>query len=191
MKVENAMARRAVFLDRDGVVVIPTFRDGRSYAPTSLEQFKVYPDAAQSVRRLKQAGYKVVVVTNQPDVGAGRAAQSVVEEMHARLECQMPLDAIMVCYHTKDQNCDCRKPKPGLLRQAAAEMDIDLVSSVMVGDRASDVEAGVRAGCRTVFIDRGYTTELRPEQADRTVTSLAGATDWILLLDTSTVGADA
>lgn len=191
MKVEDAMACRAVFLDRDGVLVIPTVRDGRSYAPTSLEQFEVYPDAMQSVWRLKQAGYRVVVVTNQPDVGAGRAAQSMVEEMHARLEREMPLDAIMVCYHTKDQNCDCRKPRTGLLMQAAVEMEIDLASSVMVGDRASDVEAGMRAGCRTVFIDRGYTAELRPEQTDRTVTSLAGATDWILSFDTSTVGVDA
>lgn len=185
------MACRAVFLDRDGVLVIPTFRDGRSYAPTSLEQFEVYPDAAQSVRRLKRAGYKVVVVTNQPDVGAGRTAQSMVEEMHARLEREMPLDAIMVCYHTKDQNCDCRKPRPGLLMQAAAEMEIDLASSIMVGDRASDVQAGMRAGCRTAFIDRGYTAELRPEQTDRTVTSLAGATDWILSLDTNIVGGEA
>jgi len=191
VKVEDAMACRAVFLDRDGVLVIPTVRDGRSYAPTSLEQFEVYPDAMQSVWRLKQAGYRVVVVTNQPDVGAGRAAQSMVEEMHARLEREMPLDAIMVCYHTKDQNCDCRKPRTGLLMQAAVEMEIDLASSVMVGDRASDVEAGMRAGCRTVFIDRGYTAELRPEQTDRTVTSLAGATDWILSFDTSTVGVDA
>lgn len=176
------MACRAVFLDRDGVLVIPEFRDGRSYAPTSLEKFAVYPDAAPSVRRLKQAGYKVVVVTNQPDVGAGRVARSVVEEMHARLESEMAPDAIKACYHTKEQDCDCRKPKPGMLLEAASEMNIDLGASVMVGDRASDIEAGARAGCLTAFIDLGYTSELPPENPDRKVESLAAATDWILSL---------
>ena len=183
------MACRAVFLDRDGVLVTPIFRDGRSFAPTSLAQFAVYADAAPSVRRLKDAGYKVVVVTNQPDVGAGKVAQATVEDMHARLEREMPLDAIKTCYHTRDQNCDCRKPKPGMLSEAAREFDIDLTDSVMVGDRASDVEAGVSAGCRTVFIDLGYTAEPKPTQADSIVGSLEAATNWILAQNAGSVGA--
>jgi D-glycero-D-manno-heptose 1,7-bisphosphate phosphatase len=170
----------AVFLDRDGVLVIPRFRDGRSFAPTSLEEFAVYPDAASSVRRLKLAGFKVVVVTNQPDVGERKVSREIVEEMNARLCREMPIDAIKACYHTKIENCACRKPRPGMLVEAAAELDIDLRASVMVGDRASDVEAGTRAGCRTVFIDLDYTAELRPAQVDHVVASLAGATDWIL-----------
>ena len=135
------MASRAAFLDRDGVLVVPTFRDGRRFAPTSLEEFAIYPGAAQSVMRLKQAGFKIVVVTNQPDVGAGLVERSVVEEMHARLKREMPLDDIKVCFHTTEQNCHCRKPKPGMLQAAAAELDLDLAESVMVGDRVSDIEA--------------------------------------------------
>lgn len=179
----RATASRAVFLDRDGVLVVPTFRDGRSYAPTSLAEFAIYPDAAASVRRLKNAGYKVVVVTNQPDVGAGKVSREIVEQMNARLEREMPLDAIKTCYHTREQNCDCRKPRPGMLQEAARELDIDLSASLMVGDRASDVEAGASAGCRTIFIDLGYTSEPRPTSATAEASSLATATDWIIAQD--------
>jgi D-glycero-D-manno-heptose 1,7-bisphosphate phosphatase len=176
------MAHRAVFLDRDGVLVIPKFGDGRSYAPRTLEEFAIYPDAAECVTRMKNAGYKVIVVTNQPDVGAGFVARDVVESMHRRLLREMPLDAIKTCYHAKDQSCACRKPQPGLLIEAAEDMRVDLKKSVMVGDRASDVDAGFRAGCRTAFIDLGYTAEAKPAHADCFAASLAAATDWVLSL---------
>ena len=167
-------------MDRDGVLVVPMFRDGRSFAPRTLTEFAIFPEAAQCVRRLKSAGFKVVVVSNQPDVGAGRVTREVVDEMNARLRESMPLDAVKVCYHTREQRCACRKPLPGMLLEAALEMDIDLSSSIMVGDRATDVEAGARAGCRTAFIDLGYSAEAWPERPDKVVASLGEATDWIL-----------
>ena len=151
--------RRAIFLDRDGVLVRPEFRDGRSFAPTSLADFFIYPDAPAALAELKGLGFDLIVVTNQPDVGAGRVAEDVVVEMHARLRRDLPIDDIKVCYHTREMNCACRKPKPGLLLEAAAQRAIDLGSSIMVGDRASDIEAGRAAGCRTAFIDLGYTAE--------------------------------
>jgi D-glycero-D-manno-heptose 1,7-bisphosphate phosphatase len=173
---------KAVFLDRDGVLVIPDFRDGRSFAPKSLQEFAVYPDAVSSVDQLKKAGFKVVVVSNQPDVGAGLVGLEVIEEMNDRLRRMMPLDAIKVCYHTNEQHCTCRKPSPGMLLEAAAELAVDLSASIMVGDRASDVEAGARAGCRTAFIDLGYTAEQLPASPDKIAASLAEATQWILSL---------
>jgi len=175
-------SRRAVFLDRDGVLVIPLFRDGRSFAPRSLAEFAIYPEAPRCVDRLRRAGFKVVVVSNQPDVGAGRVAREVVDEMNARLRRAMPLDAVKVCYHTKEERCACRKPRPGLLLDAATEIGVDLSASIMVGDRASDIEAGARAGCRTAFVDLGYAAESRPASPDQVVTSLGEATDWILSL---------
>lgn len=169
----------AVFLDRDGVIVVPEFRDGRSFAPTQIEQFQIYSSAAEHLHRLKNAGYRIVVVTNQPDIGRGIIPVAIVDEMHRRLCEELPIDLIKVCAHTTADGCKCRKPKPGMLLEAAAELGIDLSRSFMVGDRKSDVEAGRAAGCRTVFIDLGY-TEPRPCDMDVTVRSIKEAADAIL-----------
>ncbi|WP_448951159.1 D-glycero-alpha-D-manno-heptose-1,7-bisphosphate 7-phosphatase [Labrys neptuniae] len=170
----------AVFLDRDGVLVIPTFRDGRSFAPTSLEDFEIYPDARDCLDRLKAAGFLLVVATNQPDVGKGLVARGVVDEMHRRLLAALPLDGIKVCFHRQDEGCLCRKPQPYLLLEAAHEMDIDLSASIMIGDRASDIEAGRAAGCHTIHIDWGYTAEPAPKDVDIVAANLTEAIDRLL-----------
>lgn len=177
----EAMGSRAIFLDRDGVLVVPEIRDGRSFAPRSLEDFRFYDGAAATARRLKDAGYKLIVVTNQPDVGNGLVEKSTVEEMHRRLRENIPVDAIEVCYHKQTDNCDCRKPRPGMLKRAAERLQIDCHRSVMVGDRASDVAAGQAAGCKTVFVDLKY-REARPERPDYVVTSFDEAADVILAM---------
>jgi len=170
---------RAVFLDRDGVLVIPEFRAGRSYAPRRLEDFRLYPEAASSLRKLKRAGFLLAVVTNQPDVGHGLIARSEVDAMHEVMCRQLPLDAIKACYHRQADDCGCRKPRPGMLIEAAGELGIDLGESFMVGDRGSDVEAGRAAGCTTVFIDLGYDGP-KPDAADHVVHSIAEAADAII-----------
>lgn len=172
-------AKRAVFLDRDGVLVVPEFRGGRSFAPTGLEDYRFYADAPQALSRLKMVGFTLVVVTNQPDVGNGLLSQAVADEMHERLRNAMPVDMVKACFHAQTANCDCRKPKPGMLMEAARELGIDLKQSYMVGDRASDIEAGEAAGCRTVFIDLEY-SERRPAAPTFTVRSVAEAADRIL-----------
>jgi D-glycero-D-manno-heptose 1,7-bisphosphate phosphatase len=172
--------RRAVFLDRDGVLVIPGFRDGRSFAPLGLEEYRLYREAEPCLNQLKQAGFALIVVTNQPDVGAGRVPREIVEEMHQHLFASLPVDAIKACFHVEQDRCDCRKPRPGMLFTAARELGIDLAASFMIGDRPSDIEAGAAAGCRTVFIDLGYTTEKPPDRPNHVVKSLAEATMWIL-----------
>jgi len=170
---------RAVFLDRDGVLVVPEFRDGRSYAPRSLADFRIYEDAATATATMKAAGYRLVVVTNQPDVGHGRATLSDVEEMHRRLGAALPLDAIEACYHRHIDACDCRKPKPGMLRRAGKRLGIDYAQSFMVGDRASDIAAGKAVGCRTIFIDLNYVDE-PSDGADFIVCSLAEAAEIVV-----------
>jgi D-glycero-D-manno-heptose 1,7-bisphosphate phosphatase len=172
-------ARAAVFLDRDGVLVIPEFRGGRSYAPVTIATFRLYDSAARQLGRLKEAGYLLVVVTNQPDVGRGIIAPGVLDEMHDRLAAALPVDLITSCIHEAKDACACRKPKPGMLLAAAEQLNIDLSASIMVGDRASDIEAGCAAGCRTVFIDLGY-DEPRPAQCDFMVRSLGEAVDAVL-----------
>ena len=150
------MVARAVFADRDGVLCANMMRDGRPVAPTRLEDFRLLPGVEESVRALKSAGYLVIVVTNQPDVGTGRTPQAIVEAMHDVIRSRLDVDDIKVCFHTNGDNCACRKPKPGMLLEAAAERGIDLPASYVVGDRWSDVVAGREAGCVTIFVNYGY-----------------------------------
>ena len=171
--------KRAVILDRDGVLVRSLMRDGKPKVPRSLDEFEILPDAAAALGALKDAGFLLLVVTNQPDVGHGKVARATVEAMHRRLQDALPLDAILVCYHRQADDCECRKPRPGMLRQAAGDFTIDTTASYMVGDRWSDMVVGKSQGCYTVFIDRRY-QERRPEDADAEVRSLAEAAAVIL-----------
>lgn len=154
---------RAVFLDRDGVINRTLERDRKPFAPTKLDEFEIYPEVPAACRRLKQAGFLLVVATNQPDVGRGTLKQETVETIHAEMCRQLPLDRVEACYHPGKglSHCDCRKPKPGMLLHAARELNIDLAQSWMVGDRWRDVECGHAAGCRTIFVDHGYAEELK------------------------------
>ena len=147
---------KAVFLDRDGVINRTFVRQGRPYAPRQAAQFEILPGVPEAIQTFKRAGYFVVVVTNQPDVATGAVSQAVIEEMHDHLRDETSVDAIKVCYHTDKHQCDCRKPKPGMLLETAHEQSLCLSDSWMIGDRWSDVEAGRRAGCKTVWIRSNY-----------------------------------
>lgn len=171
--------RPAVFLDRDGVIVVPEFRDRRSFAPKRLEDFRFYPEAAASLQRLKGAGFLLAVITNQPDVGNGLIARSEVDAMHETMTRELPVDAVKACFHRQGDGCNCRKPKPGMILEAAVELGVNLNKSFMVGDRSSDVEAGRAAGCATVFIDLGY-DEPAPHAPDYVVRSITEAADVII-----------
>jgi D-glycero-D-manno-heptose 1,7-bisphosphate phosphatase len=170
--------RRAVFLDRDGVLNRPVVRDGKPYPPSSVEDFVILPDVPEACTRLKQHGFLLVVATNQPDVGRGTQSRESVEAMHALLVRALPIDRVEVCYDSGETASDCRKPAPGMLLRAAADCDIDLGASFMVGDRWRDVDCGKAAGCQTVFINRGYDEQLR-SQPDYRASSLLDAAQWI------------
>jgi D-glycero-D-manno-heptose 1,7-bisphosphate phosphatase len=176
---------RAVFLDRDGVINPSVVRDGKPYPPSTIEDFEIYPEVAEACRRLKKAGYLLVVATNQPDVGRGTQSQAVVEAMHAKMCAALPIDRVEVCYHSGHSPCACRKPSPGMLLQAAQALSIDLFRSFMVGDRWRDIDCGHAAGCVTVFIDRGYSEELR-QKPDFIAKNLGLAADLILAQPSST-----
>jgi D-glycero-D-manno-heptose 1,7-bisphosphate phosphatase len=171
----------AIFLDRDGVLNEPVVQDGKPYSPATLEQFRIYPEALDSLNRLKRAGVLLVVVTNQPEVGRGTLSACTVDAMHARLLSSLPLDRIEVCYDDGvDVDSEFRKPKPGMILAAAAALGIDVGLSFLVGDRWRDIDAGARAGCRTVFIDRGWRESLRTTP-DFACASLTDATNFILM----------
>jgi transaldolase len=171
---------RAVFLDRDGVINRAIVRDGKPYPPADLSQLEVLPGVAEAMGRLRVAGYRLIVVTNQPDVTRGAQTRETVEAIHAELLARgLPIDDFRVCYHDDGDGCDCRKPKAGLLLAAARAENLDLAASFLVGDRWRDVEAGKRAGCTTVFVNNGYAEPERSQPHVR-VRSLAEAADWIL-----------
>jgi D-glycero-D-manno-heptose 1,7-bisphosphate phosphatase len=170
---------RAVFLDRDGVINGVVLRAGRPHPPASLAELVILPGVPQALTRLKAAGYVLVVVSNQPDVARGVTPLAQVEAMHAVLRAHLPLDAILTCVHDDADRCPCRKPRPGLILQAAQQLHLDCERSHLVGDRWRDIEAGRRAGCRTYFIDRGY-DEPAPHLPDFRVGSLLEASRIIL-----------
>jgi D-glycero-D-manno-heptose 1,7-bisphosphate phosphatase len=178
-----AATNRSVFLDRDGVLNRPVVRDGLPFPPANANEFELYPDVAEGCRQLKEAGFLLIVVTNQPDVGRATQTRESVEAMHARLRTAVPsLDAIEVCYHAGERNgdpCDCRKPKPGMLLRAAAGHDVDLKRSFLIGDRWRDVDCAHAAGCRSIFIDHGYREALR-QKPDFTVQSFSEAVATVL-----------
>jgi len=170
---------RAVFLDRDGVINRAVVRDGKPYPPSDLADLEILPGVADAMQLLKEAGWLLIVVTNQPDVARGTTSRADVEEIHLRLRQFLPIDEFRTCYHDSGDECNCRKPLPGALLAAADAHGIDLASSYMVGDRWRDTEAGERAGCKTIFLDYGY-DEKQPDKFNYRVRSLAEAADLIL-----------
>jgi D-glycero-D-manno-heptose 1,7-bisphosphate phosphatase len=177
MGVDKIVAR-AVFLDRDGVINRAPVRDGKPFSPQSSAALELEEGAADGLRKLAEAGFRLIVVTNQPDVARGTQTEEAVEAIHEQLRKTLPLDEIIACYHDGDA-CDCRKPKPGSLLDAARRHGLELDRSFMVGDRWRDVEAGQRAGCRCLFVDHGY-REQQPAGAFVRVSSLLAAAEWIL-----------
>ena len=168
-----------VFLDRDGVLSIPLERGGKGYAPRVFSDFKLYPDATEAVTRLVQNDWSVVVVTNQPDVGAGLITQSELDTMHDFLRNHVPVAEILVCPHIAADLCECRKPKAGLLLEASEGLSFGDRPRWMVGDRDSDVAAGDSFDCNTIFIDRKWSDE-KGDKADFRVGSLTEAVDTVL-----------
>lgn len=149
------MKPRAVFLDRDG-----TINEEMGYI-NHLSRFRLLPEAAPAIRRLNEGGFKVVVVTNQSGAARGYFPASLVAEVHKHMLALLAregarVDAIYTCLHAPEAGCPCRKPKPGLLLQAAQDLDLDLSRSFMVGDRYLDIETAARAGVKGILVLTGY-----------------------------------
>jgi D-glycero-D-manno-heptose 1,7-bisphosphate phosphatase len=167
----------AVFLDRDGVLVREIVVDGAALAPLQLEDFHLVDDAPAQVDRLHRAGYLCVVFTNQPEVARGLLPLSTLEEMHRQLRDATAVDDILVCPHVDSDACECRKPRPGMLLEAARRAKIALHDSFVIGDRWRDVDAGRAVGCYSILIERPYSN---CSTADARVSNLSSAVDVIL-----------
>ena len=172
--------KQAVFFDRDGVLNEAVIRDGKPYPPASADALRVTPGAAAGLGRLRSAGLPLVVVTNQPDVARGAQDRAAVDAIHERLRRELPIDHVLSCFHDDADGCACRKPKPGLILEGAARCGADPGRSFLVGDRWRDIEAGQAAGCKTVWIDRGYRERGPAAPPDARVATLDEAVAWIL-----------
>jgi D-glycero-D-manno-heptose 1,7-bisphosphate phosphatase len=180
---EHEIRRRAVFLDRDGVINKAIVREGRPYPPAEVKDFEIYEEVAAGCTRLAAAGYSLVVVTNQPDVARGTQTRAAVDAMHRKMLDALPqITRVEVCWHAGadwGDSCDCHKPEPGMVLRAAKALDIDLSLSFLIGDRWRDVDCGHNAGCRTIFVDRNYAEALR-QPPDWTVKSFGQAVEVIM-----------
>jgi len=170
---------RAVFLDRDGVINRTIARNGVTHPPERLEEFEFLPGVTEAARELEEAGFTLLVATNQPDVARGKQSREEVEAMNDLVRRTLPVREVWTCYHDNADSCTCRKPKPGLLTEAAKKWGVDLSKSYMVGDRWSDIVAGQAAGCQTVLVLTPFSGPERC-QPDRIVRDLPEAADWIL-----------
>ena len=171
--------KRAVFLDRDGVINRCVIRERKPYPPSSIHELEILPGVPEALEKLRESGFLLICVTNQPDVARGTQKREAVEAIHKFLRKSLCLDEILVCYHDDNDRCRCRKPLPGMLLDAAERFSIVLEESFMIGDRWRDIEAGRRADCTTVLIDYHY-AETERCQPHVCVSSLPEAVDWIL-----------
>ena len=170
--------RPAVFLDRDGVINRTTVRGDTPYPPNTVDEVEILPGVPEALRRLKAAGLPLIVVTNQPDVARGTQTRDAVGAINAELRRRLPIDAVLSCYHDDADDCRCRKPRPGLLIDAAERFHVDLRRGFLVGDRWRDTEAGRLAGCTTILLRRLYSGDRA--RADFEAADMAAAAEIIV-----------
>ena len=169
----------AVFLDRDGVLNLAYTVNGKPFPPSNLEELILIDGVIDSVKKLKNSGLKVIVITNQPDIRNGKTTFNLVNKIHNEISKLAGLEHFYVCHHAEEDQCECRKPKPGLLTQAARELNLNLTKSFLVGDRWRDIHAGQAVGCKNYFINYNYDEPL-PQPPYTEVISLSAAVELIL-----------
>tara|TARA_B100000886_G_C20415368_1_gene489050 strand:+ start:780 stop:1292 length:513 start_codon:yes stop_codon:yes gene_type:complete len=169
---------RCVFLDRDGVINYSKIIHGKPYAPTKFKEFKLIEGVKEGLEIIKEKNFKICVFTNQPDVKLISNMKQEVIRMHEFLLKTLPIDHIDVCFHNKEDNCLCRKPKIGMLIRSAKKIQVNLTQSLVVGDRWSDIQAGQNAGCKCYFIDYKY----KEQQPKQPFTKIPNLKDFALLI---------
>ena len=177
-----ALVKSAVFIERDGVLNRVRVTRNHPGSPTTLEDFVINPAAADCLQRLKAGGLVVVVTTNQPGLSRGTLSRRDLDLMHARLRRALPVDEIMVCPHDEMDHCPCRKPKAGLITEAAFMWRVDLARSYVLSDKWQDAEAARTANCTSVLVESPW---IGSGHHDFILPSLQAATEKILQLHTA------
>jgi D-glycero-D-manno-heptose 1,7-bisphosphate phosphatase len=170
---------KAVFLDRDGVINNVIFRNGNNLkpiAPWSMKEFRLIPGIEKPLLDLSKSGFKLFIVTNQPDIGNGVISQAFVEMVNENILSNLPIDEIKICPHVDLNGCDCRKPKSGMITSLAKKWDIDCKESFMIGDTWKDIESGKKTCATTILLEKHYNTNV---EADYTASNLSQAVEII------------
>lgn len=176
---------KAIFLDRDGILNNAILIDGKPYPPRTIKDVVISNGIVEKLSRLKEKGFLLIGVTNQPDVVRGDTTRKLVESINSYIKSELRLDALYVCYHDDKDNCLCRKPKPGLILNALKKYQISATLSYMVGDRWKDIEAGKRAGCKTIWVNNFYLEEYKSSEPSYTCANPADAFQWIITKESS------
>lgn len=171
--------KRAVFLDRDGIINEVIRINNKPYPPDSLSTFRLISGVSEKLKQLRDAGYLLFVITNQPDVARGKTPRHIIEEIHKFISEEILLEEIFCCYHDDKDDCTCRKPRPGFFLEAEKKWGVDLSNSFMVGDRWKDIEAAENARVNSIFVDYNY-DEPKPISQQFTTGSPLEALTYIL-----------
>ena len=166
--------KRAVFLDRDGVINRSIVVRGVPTPPTNIQNVEILEGVKEAIELMRGHGLIPIVITNQPDVARGKVSQNRVEKINSFIGSTVNIEEFYTCFHDDLDKCECRKPAPGLIFQASMKLGVDIPNSYLVGDRWKDIEAGQKAGCKTFFIDYSY-SEKRPKKPFQRVSSLLEA----------------
>jgi len=178
MGVGSKIKNKAIFLDRDGVLNKAIVKNRKPYPPSSIEELEILPGVYEGIQLLKNSGFKLIVITNQPDVARGSSTKEIVEEINNAIIKQLKVDEVICCFHDDSENCDCRKPQPGMIYQAVNKWNIDLSLSYLVGDRWRDIQTAKNIGLNSILINYDY--DEKKINADFECNNLEEAANFIL-----------
>ena len=176
---KRTIKNKAIFFDRDGVLNEVKLIQNKPHPPQIVDELVFMSNARNSILKLKKKGFYLLCVTNQPDYERGKQKKEIIEEFNEKVKTFFCLDEIFTCWHSKDGICNCRKPLPGLINTASSIYNIDKSKSYLIGDRKKDIISGLKAGCKTIFIDYNYNEE-KPLKANYFANSTIDAVQWIL-----------
>jgi len=170
----NKTKKIAVFLDRDGVINEVVFHKevNKPSSPWKFEEFEMFLDIKKPLKKLKKLGYYLFIISNQPDISRGFIEEGTTEKINQIIYKKLPIDEIITCPHDDAHNCNCRKPKPGMINILAKKYDIDKTKSFLIGDSWKDIEAGKSAGLKCILL---YTPYNKSVDADFRAKKLDGA----------------
>lgn len=153
---------KAFFFDRDGILNKSILKKNKPYSPRNLRELILNFELVEFIKKLKKKNFKIIVITNQPDIKSGKLSKYTLRIINLIIKKKFYIDDFFICIHGRNENCHCRKPKPGLIIKASKKWNINLKESFFVGDRLKDMRAGEIVGCNTIFIDYDY-DETKPK----------------------------
>jgi D-glycero-D-manno-heptose 1,7-bisphosphate phosphatase len=164
-KTEKTKKNKAIFLDRDGVINHVLYHEGvnKPSSPWKFEEFQLYNGVEKPLEELRKMGFLLLIISNQPDISKGKIEEGMTEKVNKIIFEKLPIQDILICPHEDRHNCNCRKPKPGMIIELSKKWNVDIGKSFLIGDRWKDIEAGENAGCTSILLDKPYNKDTKAE----------------------------